>query len=153
MLKFNTPLYTDMRLWLAVTVVVILVLLWVLLTRLFHRDPPGFFWRTFMDDRGIPDGKMIAVSHSMFLLTVMALAGTLNGRWPPFYVWATFDIIVVAGLFGVTYVTKKFYDSGGSTDPAPDFGLSAPAAPAATSTALTDLPADEEPGPAPVMRP
>lgn len=138
--------YADLRIWLGLLLLLLAVQTWIGFSKVFRRDPPGFVWRTFMDDRGVPDGKIIAVCHSLVVMTatmVFGFAGIFMGvanPWPPWYVWASWEFIAIAGLFGVVYATKKYYENGGSVAPAPDFGLTAPTANPATSTTLSDAP-------------
>lgn len=89
----------------------------LLVLKAFRREPPGFLWRTFMDERGVPDGKIIAVCHAVCMITLLSLWGAATNTWPPPYVWATWGTIALAGIFGVAFASKMYFDNGGSTDP------------------------------------
>lgn len=116
--------WTDLRAWLLVETIFVAGILWIMWGKAWRREPPGFIWRTFMDDRGVPDAKIVAACHAVVIMSITMMVGWVTGNWPPVYVWVTWDFLAVACILGSTYVTKRYYDAGGSTAPHPDFGLS-----------------------------
>lgn len=141
MLFIITPFlgWGDLRIWLILLTSLVAAQTWVLWGKAWRKEPPGFVWRTFLDERGVPDGKLIVVCHALSVMTVTMLVGWVTNNWPPYYVWISWDFIAIAGIFGSTYVSKKYYDAGGSTDPHPDFGLPTPPPPAQGCTGEPEL--------------
>jgi hypothetical protein len=136
-----TPItsWGDLRVWLLLVILVLSAQTWVLWGKAWRREPPGFIWRTFMDDRGVPDAKIVAACHAVVIMSITMMVGWVTSNWPPYYVWITWDFLAVACILGSTYVTKRYYDAGGSTEPHPDLGMGQPnCAPAATSNSDTE---------------
>lgn len=98
--------WSDLRVWLGLTLALLVVQAWIMFSRAWRKDPPGFLWRSFMDARDVPDGKLLTVFNAVMVLNVTMLVGWATGKWPPVYVWATWGTIVLIGIGADAYITR-----------------------------------------------
>lgn len=98
--------WSDLRVWLALTLALLLVQGWIMYGRAWRKEPPGFLWRSFMDARDVPDGKLLTVFNAVMVLNVTMMVGWVTGKWPPVYVWATWGTIVLIGIGADAYITR-----------------------------------------------
>jgi hypothetical protein len=154
-LLVSVPL-TDLRIWLGLTVVLLLFQSWITLGRAWRKDPPGFLWRSFMDARDVPDGKLLTVFNAVLVLNVTTAVGWVFDRWPPVYVWATWGTIVLLGIGADAYIVRTQIEAtGGQTSlpgsyPGSEGTTEEPAPPAPTGAGG---PPEPEPTPTPTFYP
>lgn len=148
--------FTDLRLWLALTVLMLAIQTWIMLGKAWRKEPAGFLWRSFMDARDVPDGKLLTVFNAVLVLNITTAVGWVFDRWPPAYVWATWGTIVLLGIGADTYIVHKQLETGEvqaglpGTFPTGEGTTGDPAEPAATGT---DGPPEPEPDPTPTFYP
>jgi hypothetical protein len=66
-----------------------------------------FLLRSFTDQKGQPDGKMITMFVSFSMLVVCACVVLLGGAHLPEYMWATFAGITLFGIGAQAYEFKQ----------------------------------------------
>jgi ABC-type amino acid transport system permease subunit len=110
--------WADPRLWLGVCLFLLFAQSWVMWSRAWRSEPPGLMWRTFMDARGQPDGKLATAFLSVLMLVASCLVKWIWNRDTPLLLQVMWFVLVLIGIGADIYLTRRVIDLGALALPA-----------------------------------